>query len=181
MALQEVEKRKFGVRGKKQGAGFRGEKRDESQARAGEGVLRETESFPGADSKVEVNSSISETGKTQGIELESRESNRRRSATVAKVLTKAPMNIAGCEGAKVGTKGKRSRHIPKSVRAEVFERDGGACVFVEPKTGRSCGSSFGLEWDHKLEFSRGGESSEANLRLLCRQHNNQRRMWEREL
>ncbi|TVQ81198.1 MAG: HNH endonuclease [Bradymonadales bacterium] len=79
---------------------------------------------------------------------------------------------------RIQPKGKRSRHIPKSVRAVVWERDGGACVFVEPRTGRQCGSGFGLEWDHVQEFSRGGESSATNLRLLCRQHNNGRQRWE---
>ncbi|TVQ80986.1 MAG: HNH endonuclease [Bradymonadales bacterium] len=103
----------------------------------------------------------------QGIEFETRESDRQRTATATEVLCSAEI--------------KRSRHIPKSVRAEVWKRDEGTCVFVEPGSGRSCGSNFGLEWDHIMEFSKGGDSNAPNLRLLCRQHNNQRRIWEAEL
>ncbi|TVQ79455.1 MAG: HNH endonuclease [Bradymonadales bacterium] len=171
LALREVEKRKFGVRGEKSGDSTK----EDFQARAGEGALRETGSSSGASASVEVKSSISEKGKTWGIKSENLESSRVQAASATEFVS-----AAGGEGVKLGTKGKRSRHIPKSVRAEVWKRDAGACVFVEPRTGRPCGSSFGLEWDHILEFSRGGESSEGNLRLLCRQHNNRRSCWERE-
>ncbi|TVQ79436.1 MAG: HNH endonuclease [Bradymonadales bacterium] len=140
LALQEVEKRKFGVRGKKKGA----------------------ESRNMMTSKAEV-----------------RRPARKKKASEVVSATEA-LSPADSKEVVVQPKSNRSRHIPRSVRAEVWERDGGACVFVEPDSGRACGSSFGLEWDHVWEFSRGGDSSASNLRLLCRRHNNGRQRWERE-
>ena len=65
---------------------------------------------------------------------------------------------------------KRSRHIPAELRDAVFVRDGGKCTFVGVD-GRSCDSCHGLEVDHVLPFSLGGEHSLSNLRLRCRTHN----------
>ncbi|TVQ77248.1 MAG: HNH endonuclease [Bradymonadales bacterium] len=140
LALQEVEKRKLGVRGKK------GEK-----------------SRNLTTSKAEVR----------------RPARKKKAFEV--VSAKEAVSLGDSKQVIVQPKRNRSRHIPTAVRAKVWERDAGACVFVEPKTGRACGSTFMLEWDHLREFSRGGESSETNLRLLCRSHNNQRRIWEREV
>lgn len=67
--------------------------------------------------------------------------------------------------------GPRLRRIPAAVRREVWARDGGACAF-EGVDGSRCGETRGLEVDHILPFARGGSSEDpANLRLLCRSHN----------
>ncbi len=50
----------------------------------------------------------------------------------------------------------RSRHIPQSVRDEVWRRDGGRCVFVS-SDGRVCGARAGLQVDH-VAPGRSGES-----------------------
>jgi hypothetical protein len=69
------------------------------------------------------------------------------------------------------TEGSASgRYIPRSVRRQVWERDGGCCTFVSP-TGRRCGSRWMLEFDHVQEFALGGEATVDNVRLLCRTHN----------
>ena len=49
-------------------------------------------------------------------------------------------------------------------------RDGGQCTFVS-EDGRRCSARSFLEYDHILEFARGGEATVQNLRLLCRAHN----------
>lgn len=67
--------------------------------------------------------------------------------------------------------GARSRHIPVAVKDEVWERDGGRCVYASPG-GRVCGARAGLEFDHVRPWALGGGSGDAaNVRLLCRTHN----------
>ncbi len=63
-----------------------------------------------------------------------------------------------------------SRHIPKSVRDEVYARDRGRCTFLAPG-GKRCGSKWDLQIDHIVPFARGGDNSPSNLRLLCAKHN----------
>ena len=62
------------------------------------------------------------------------------------------------------------RHIPLSVCREVWERDGGQCTWVSP-SGRRCESKWCLQFDHIVEFARGGKSTVDNVRLLCTCHN----------
>jgi hypothetical protein len=65
---------------------------------------------------------------------------------------------------------RRSRRIPAAVRREVWRRDEGRCRF----SGESgpCNATRGLEIDHVVPWSKGGRSDlAANLRLLCRAHN----------
>ncbi|CAI7981130.1 5-methylcytosine-specific restriction enzyme A [Frankia sp. Hr75.2] len=56
-----------------------------------------------------------------------------------------------------------SRAISQVVKAEVWQRDGGACV--------QCQATEYLEFDHVIPHSRGGASSVNNLQLLCRRCN----------
>ena len=62
-----------------------------------------------------------------------------------------------------------SRHVPASVKREVWTRDQGRCAFVGRK-GR-CRETGGLEFHHVHAFALGGETSAANLELRCRAHN----------
>jgi hypothetical protein len=64
----------------------------------------------------------------------------------------------------------RSRWVSKAVKAAVWQRDGGRCTFVA-EDGRRCGSREFLEYDHIHPWSQGGKTEVANLRLLCRPHN----------
>lgn len=66
--------------------------------------------------------------------------------------------------------GVRSRHILKSVKDEVWSRDGGRCAFAAPG-GRMCGARSGLEFDHVRPWALGGSGETGNIRLLCRSHN----------
>ncbi len=65
---------------------------------------------------------------------------------------------------------RRSRYIPAPVKREVWRRDGGRCCYVDPHSGRRCGSRFLLELDHIVPFALGGSAEPGNLRLRCRAH-----------
>ncbi len=69
---------------------------------------------------------------------------------------------------------RRSRYIPAPVRREVWRRDGGCCSYVDPHSGRRCGSRFLLELDHIVPFALGGGAEPGNLRLRCRAHHRYR-------
>ncbi len=64
----------------------------------------------------------------------------------------------------------RSRYIPAPVRREVWRRDGGCCTYVDPHSGRRCGSRFLLELDHIVPFALGGSAEPGNLSLSCAAH-----------
>jgi len=64
-----------------------------------------------------------------------------------------------------------SRHIPAAVRRAVSERDQNRCRYVDEQ-GRRCPERKRLEYDHRLPFGLGGDHSPANIRLMCRAHNN---------
>lgn len=55
------------------------------------------------------------------------------------------------------------RYIPFHVREQVIVRDGGKCV--------GCGTTSSLHLDHVIPYSRGGEPTVGNLRLLCARSN----------
>ncbi len=63
-----------------------------------------------------------------------------------------------------------SRYVPAAVRRTVWQRDGGQCTFVS-ESGRRCGATARLEFDHIDPFARGGQATPAGLRLRCRAHN----------
>jgi len=63
-----------------------------------------------------------------------------------------------------------NRCIPAEVRRAVRDRDGDRCTFVA-EDGTRCGARARLEFDHVVEFARGGEATVENLRLRCRTHN----------
>lgn len=67
--------------------------------------------------------------------------------------------------------GKRSRHIPRLLRQAVWKRDRGECQYRDPRTGRQCGSTYGVQIDHIRPYARGGAHDLANLQLLCGTHN----------
>ena len=54
---------------------------------------------------------------------------------------------------------ERTRHIPQSVKHEVWHRDGGRCV--------QCGVMQHLHFDHIIPYSRGGANVSQNIQLLC--------------
>jgi hypothetical protein len=75
----------------------------------------------------------------------------------------------GFLSARVDERGQ-SRGVPSEVRRAVWARDEGRCAFIGA-TGRRCGSTHQLEFDHVEPFAHGGASTVANLRVVCRAHN----------
>ncbi len=65
----------------------------------------------------------------------------------------------------------RSRYIPHSVRDAVRARDGNRCTYIHRESGKMCNSSKGLQFDHIIPYSNGGDHSLENLRLRCPLHN----------
>jgi hypothetical protein len=63
-----------------------------------------------------------------------------------------------------------SRHVPRTLRRAVWERDGGQCAFIA-RNGRRCGQRAYLEFHHLHPYALGGETSARNLSLRCRSHN----------
>lgn len=67
--------------------------------------------------------------------------------------------------------GRRTRRITKGVKDFVWGRDEGRCAFAAPD-GMRCSATKNLEFDHIRPWALGGSSDDpANIRLLCRAHN----------
>jgi hypothetical protein len=62
-----------------------------------------------------------------------------------------------------------SRHIPASVKREVWQRDNGRCAYTG-RDGRCTERSF-LEYHHVKPYAVGGASTATNIELRCRAHN----------
>jgi 5-methylcytosine-specific restriction endonuclease McrA len=71
-------------------------------------------------------------------------------------------------------KKRRRRGVPKRVARFIWGRDEGHCQYVDPETGKKCGSTYGLQLDHIVPIKDGGETVASNLRLLCAAHNRYR-------
>jgi HNH endonuclease len=63
----------------------------------------------------------------------------------------------------------RSRHIPASVRRQVWQRDLGRCAFVG--TSGRCRETGFLEFHHVEPYADGGPATVENIQLRCRAHN----------
>ncbi|HXH31503.1 MAG TPA: HNH endonuclease signature motif containing protein [Bacteriovoracaceae bacterium] len=68
---------------------------------------------------------------------------------------------------------KKTRYIPVSSKREILERSRNRCEHTHPN-GNRCEERRFLEFDHIKPYALGGDRSTANLRLLCRNHNQQR-------
>ncbi len=63
-----------------------------------------------------------------------------------------------------------SDHIPAEIRRAVWKRDDGRCQW-KLANGESCGSRYRVQFDHIQPRGKGGETTVANLRILCQRHN----------
>ena len=60
--------------------------------------------------------------------------------------------------------------FPDEIKRTVWDRDGGQCTFVGTG-GKRCDARDGVQYDHVQPVALGGESTVANVRLLCHAHN----------
>lgn len=100
------------------------------------------------------------------VELERKRLGRAKRPRVATSGTSEP----GALRRDSETRETGSRCIARSVRREVHERDGSQCTYVAPD-GRRCKERAFLELDHVEPRALGGSDGAANLRVLCRAHN----------
>jgi hypothetical protein len=81
------------------------------------------------------------------------------------------VKAAVCERPRTGKEpAKRNRHVPASVRRQVWKRDGAQCAFIDGE-GRRCRSTRFLEFHHTHNWGRGAEHEPGQIELRCRAHN----------
>ena len=61
----------------------------------------------------------------------------------------------------------KRRAPTQEIKHAVFRRDGGRC--------QRCGTTKNLQYDHKIPYSRGGETTIDNLQLLCKKCNQRKK------
>ena len=86
----------------------------------------------------------------------------------SKSTTASPEKFAVPKSPK--SKAARKRTLPKTLFYALVTRDGFKCSYQDPITHVRCNSQFRLEVDHKVPWSKGGETSLENCRLLCIRH-----------
>ena len=89
-------------------------------------------------------------------------------------VAKRPARPADIPTSAPKSRPRANRSIPAAVRREIWQRDGGRCRFVDPRTGRRCASRHLLQIDHVLPCALGGGAQPENLRLLCFAHHRDR-------
>jgi hypothetical protein len=92
----------------------------------------------------------------------------------ADLLTKVFEIALHAAGTPLEPKTQDREPISETIRLAVSRRDNFACAYVNPRTGLRCGSKHQLELNHITPYSRGGDDSIENLRLVCRTHNQHR-------
>jgi hypothetical protein len=102
------------------------------------------------------------------IERHSPEARQRRREERRAATASGKSSTVGADGGR--ERSDTSRHIPASIRDEVFVRDGGQCAYVAPD-GTRCKGTHNLQIDHVRPYAMGGGNEPANLRLLCGAHN----------
>ena len=98
--------------------------------------------------------------------------------TVTRLRPRAPGRGLGHSSESLPTLEKQTvplrqpaRYIRRDVKREVWQRDGGKCTYVDALSGKHCDSKHRLEYDHIYPVAFGGKSTDENLRLRCRAHN----------
>ncbi|MCA9520207.1 MAG: DUF222 domain-containing protein [Myxococcales bacterium] len=142
---------------------------------AGHGELREQAGGNGSTDRGELREQAGRNGSTGRGELRA-QAGRNGSTDRGELREQAGRNGSGGSidaGSAKRDGGQRSRYVATEVRRRVAERDGLRCSF-RAEDGRRCEQRAYLELDHWRPFALGGANDVANLRLLCRAHNQAR-------
>ena len=115
-------------------------------------------SAPAASPNSPDGSATSAAKSQQGLGREAG-SARKRVARPDSAATSAPKRSASA-----------GRAIPAATKREVWQRDGGRCSYVDPRSGRRCASRHLLQIDHLVPYALGGSAAPANLRLCLAHH-----------
>jgi 5-methylcytosine-specific restriction endonuclease McrA len=126
------------------------------------GVAQKSEDAAGESSEGSVEDSVRTRADLSGP-------GENRPGSDADVIAKANTNRSTGVSMIAGRTGRVP--IPAAIRQSVWQRDGGRCGYVDPKTRRACGSTYFLELDHVVPVALGGLNVVENLRLRCRAHN----------
>ncbi|HKB75382.1 MAG TPA: HNH endonuclease signature motif containing protein, partial [Myxococcales bacterium] len=86
------------------------------------------------------------------------------------VLQRAAKRKGLVEKPRQGTSSANPSTLTAAVKREVWTRDRGRCQWPI-ESGGICGSTFRVEFDHRIPRARAGPSTADNVRLLCRFHN----------
>jgi len=108
-------------------------------------------------------------------QLKSRYSHKNQNPTMAEllelmadeILQKSKQHVAK----PVPATSANPRSISKANRNYIRARDNHKCVYQNPDNGKTCGSRHLLEIDHIIPVALNGTNDIANLRLVCRAHN----------
>jgi 5-methylcytosine-specific restriction endonuclease McrA len=117
--------------------------------------------------------------KTDPVRKEAR-AQKRNAAFLPQVETvQQEPDAAPCpQDAKVRLPKPQRRPVPAGLKRQVWIRDGGQCQHRDPQTGRKCGATAFLDYDHIQFVSEGGSNDPSNLRLSCASHNRRRYFWD---
>ncbi|MNL31654.1 hypothetical protein D3C87_1534530 [compost metagenome] len=63
-----------------------------------------------------------------------------------------------------------NKTLTPKIKREIIQRDK-CCKYVDPLTGKQCGSSYFQQIDHKTSQWAGGNHAKVNLQVLCAGHN----------
>jgi len=86
------------------------------------------------------------------------------------VLQRAAKRKGLVERPRPSTPSANPAALTAAVKREVWTRDRGRCQWPI-ESGGICGSTFRVEFDHRIPRARAGPSTADNVRLLCRFHN----------
>ena len=107
----------------------------------------------------------------RAVRREKRKMKSEKSIVQSPPTSEVPPPIVTRGFSPVPTHKKITRYISQPLRDQIWNRDQGRCQYRDPRTGKICGSNYLLEMDHATPIAWGGESTENNLRLRCRNHN----------